>query len=325
MSHRHHRTSGSISHLPVTLVAAFAAAFIWVGGAVAASPSSNAQSTFSSADEAVKALVDAAKSGDVDAIVHIFGPGSQDWILSGDAVHDAQTRQRFVTAYEQKSALEMLGSDKAMLSVGDDGFPFPFPLVQKAGRWSFDAAAGKEELLNRWVGKDELNTIQALLAIVDAQHEYAAMVVGQGHVPEYAQKFRSSPGKKDGLYWSVAPGEKESPLGPLLAEAVKVGYRAPDANSGPVPYQGYYFRILTGQGEHAPGGAYDYVVKGKMIGGFATIAYPAKYGVSGVKTFMVNQNGAVYEADLGPQTAKAAEKIQKFDPGTGWSKEEQSK
>ena len=151
----------------------------------------------------------------------------------------------------------------------------------------------------------------------------AALVTGQGRVPEYAQKFRSSPGKKEGLYWSSAPGEKESPLGPLLAEAVKVGYRAPAADSGPVPYQGYYFRILTGQGDRVPDGAYDYVAKGKMIGGFAVIAYPARYGVSGVKTFMVNQNGIVYEADLGPQTAKVAEKMQKFDPGTGWSKEAQ--
>jgi len=325
MSHRPNRTPASISRLPVTLVAAFAAAFIWASGGLAASPSSNAQSTYSSPDEAVKALVDAAKSADVDAIVQIFGPGSRDWILSGDTVQDAQKRQRFVTAYEQKSTIEMQGSDKAVLSVGEDGFPFPFPLVQKAGRWSFDAAAGKEELLNRWVGKDELDTIETLLAIVDAQREYAAMVDDQGQVPEYAQKFRSSPGKKDGLYWPAAAGEKESPLGPLLAEAVKVGYRAPDPNSGPVPYQGYYFRILTGQGAHAPDGAYGYVVKGKMIGGFAVIAYPAKYGISGVKTFMVNQSGVVYEADLGPQTAKVAEKIQKFDPGAGWSKEEQSR
>jgi hypothetical protein len=321
MNHRLHRTPASIGHL----AAAFAAAFIWIGGALAASSSNNAPGTFGSPDEAVQALVDAAKTGDVDAIVRIFGPGSQDWILSGDAVQDAQARQRLVTAFEQKSAIEMQGSDKAVLSVGDDRFPFPFPLVNKAGRWSFDAAAGKEELLNRWVGKDELNTIEALRAIVDAQREYAALLIGQGRVPEYAQKFRSSPGKKDGLYWSSAPGEKESPLGPLLAEAAKVGYRAPAANSGPVPYQGYYFKILTGQGDHAPDGAYDYVVRGKMIGGFAALAYPAKYGVSGVKAFMVNQSGIVYEADLGPQTAKVAERIQKFDPGTGWSKEEQGK
>ena len=321
MSHRPHRTSGSIN-LPVALAAAFVAAFIWVGDAVAANPSSDATTAFSSPDDAVKALVEAAKTDNVDALVRIFGSASRDWLLSGDAVQDAQRRQSFVTAYEQKSALEMQGSDKVVLSVGDDGFPFPFPLVQKAGRWSFDAAAGKEELLNRWVGKDELATIETLRAIVDAQREYAMMVAGPGHVPEYAQKLRSTSGKKDGLYWPTAAGEKESPLGPLLADAVKAGYRAPDAESGPAPYQGYYFRILTGQGEHAPDGAYDYVVKGKMIGGFAVIAYPAKYGVSGVKTFMVNQNGVVYEADLGPQSAKVAERMQKFDPGGGWSKEE---
>jgi hypothetical protein len=315
--------SGSNNRLPVALAASFVAAFIWVGNAVAASPS--APTTFSSPDDAVKTLVEAAKIGNVDALVRIFGSDSRDWLLSGDDVQDAQARQRFVTAYEQKSALEMQGSDKVVLSVGDDGFPFPFPLVQKAGRWSFDAAAGREELLNRWVGRDELATIETLRAIVDAQREYATMVGTPGHVPEYAQKLRSSPGKKDGLYWPAAAGEKESPLGPLLADAVKAGYRAPDPDSGPVPYQGYYFRILTGQGEHAPDGAYDYVVKGKMIGGFAVIAYPAKYGVSGVKTFMVNQSGVVYEADLGPQTQKVAERMQKFDPGTGWSKDEESK
>jgi hypothetical protein len=318
MNHRVNRAPVSASHLAV----AFAAAFIWIGGALAASSSNNAPSTFSSPDEAVKALVDAATGGDVDAIVRIFGPGTQDWILSGDAVQDAQVRQRFVAAFAQRSAIEMQGSDKAVLSVGDDGFPFPFPLVHKAGRWSFDAAAGKEELLNRWIGKDELNTIETLRAIVDAQEEYVGLGIGQGRVPEYAQKFRSSPGKKDGLYWVSAPGEKESPLGPLLAEAVRIGHRLPSANSSPVPYQGYYFRILTGQGDHAPDGAYDYVVKGKMIGGFAVLAYPAKYGVSGVKTFMVNQNGIVYEADLGPQTAKIAETIRKFDPGTSWAKEQ---
>jgi hypothetical protein len=314
--------SGSINRLPAALAAAFVAAFILAGDAVAASLSSNASSTFSSPDDAVKALLEAAKSDNADALVRIFGSASRDWLLSGDAVQDAQRRQRFVTAYQQKSALEMQGSDKVVLSVGDDGFPFPFPLIRKAGRWSFDAAAGKEELLNRWVGKDELATIETLRAIVDAQREYAVMVAGPGHVPEYAQKLRSTSGKKDGLYWPAAAGEKESPLGPLLADAVKAGYRAPDPNSGPVPYQGYYFRILTGQGEHAPDGAYDYVVKGKMIGGFAVVAYPAKYGVSGVKTFMVNQSGVVYEADLGPQTAKVAERMQRFDPGTGWSKDE---
>jgi hypothetical protein len=313
-----HRESG---RLPTTLLAALAAASICLGSAAAAGAANNAPSTFGSPDEAVKALVAAAKSDDIDAIVRILGADTREWLLSGDPALDEQVRQRFVTAFEQKSALETQSSDKVALSVGNDGFPFPFPLVQKSGRWSFDAAAGKEELLNRWVGRDEINTIQTLLAIVDAQREYASMGAGPGRVPQYAQKFRSSPGKMDGLYWPAEPGQKESPLGPLLADAVKAGYRAPAADAGPVPYQGYYFRILTGQGEHAAGGAYDYVVKGKMIGGFAVVAYPAKYGVSGVKTFMVNQDGVVYEADLGPQTAKAAEKLQKFDPSSNWSKE----
>jgi hypothetical protein len=319
------QTDSSICRSTAAIVAAVAAAFLWVSSACAAAAVNSAPIAFASPEEAVKALVEAAKAENADAIVRIFGADSSDWILSGDPVQDAQTRQRFVTAYEQKSAIEMQGNDKAVLTVGDDGFPFPFPLVQQSGRWSFDAAAGKEELLNRWVGRDELNTIETLYAIVDAQHEYARTDRGPGHVPEYAQKFRSSPGKKDGLYWPASPGDRESPLGPLVAGAVKAGYRAPDANSGPAPYQGYYYRMLTGQGAHASGGAYDYVVKGKMIGGFAAIAYPARYGVSGVKSFMVNHDGVVYEADLGSQTASRAEKLRTFDPGPGWSKEAQAK
>jgi Protein of unknown function (DUF2950) len=319
MNRRSSRAFGSLSQLATAVATILAAAFLWAGGAGAAS---NARASFASPDEAVKVLVDAAKAENVEAIIRIFGSSSREWLLSGDDVQDAQTRQRFVGAYEQKSAIEMQGSDKAILSVGNDDFPFPFPLVQKDGRWSFDVEAGREELLNRWVGRDELNSIQALHAIVDAQRDYAAIDRGPGHVPEYAQKFRSSPGKKDGLYWSAAAGEKESPLGPLVADAVRAGYRVPSGNTGPVPYQGYYFRILTGQGEHAPGGAYDYVVKGKMIGGFAVIAYPAKYGVSGVKTFMINHDDVVYETDLGPRTQELADKIQKFDPGDRWTHEQ---
>jgi Protein of unknown function (DUF2950) len=317
MSHRFNRTFGSIRSLAAILLATFATV-IYIGSAAAAPK--DAQGTFGSPEEAVQALVGAAKTDNVDAIINLFGASSRDWIISGDDVQDAQTRQRFVTAYAQKSAIEMRGGDKAVLSVGDDGFPFPFPLVRKAGRWSFDAAAGKEELLNRQIGRDELNTIEAMRAIVDAQREYAAIDRGVGHVPEYAQKFRSSPGKKDGLYWPAGPGETESPLGPLFADAVKAGYRVPTENAGPIPYQGYYFRILTGQGDHAPGGAYDYVAKDKMIGGFAVLAYPAKYGISGVKSFMVSHDGDVYEGDLGRQTTQAAGKIRKFDPGNGWSK-----
>jgi Protein of unknown function (DUF2950) len=312
------RAFESLGRLAIAFVVILAAALLPIDDAGAAS---NAQTNFASADEAVKALVEAAKAEDIEAIVRMFGPASRGWLLSGDDVQDTQTRKRFVAAYAEKSAIEMQGNGTAILSVGNDDFPFPFPLVQKHGRWSFDVEAGREELLNRWVGRDELNTIQALHAIVDAQREYAAMDRGAGHVSEYAGKFRSSPGKKDGLYWSVAAGEKESPLGPLVADAVRAGYRVPSGNTGPVPYQGYYFRILTGQGEHAQGGAYDYVVKGKMIGGFAVIAYPAKYGVSGVKAFMVNHDDVVFETDLGPHTQQLAEKIQKFDPGDHWTPE----
>jgi hypothetical protein len=287
-----------------------------VGGAAAATRNPG-QASFSSPEEAAKALVDAAKADKIDAVIRILGPGNRDWILSGDEAQDAQARQRFVSAFEQKSTITKDGK-KASIIIGDDDFPFPFPLIKKGGRWLFDTEAGKEELLNRQIGRNELNTIEALRAIVEAQREYAAMPRDGSAVPEYARKFRSSEGNKDGLYWPTAEGEKESPLGPLVAEAVREGYRAPAAESGPAPYQGYYFRILSSQGRNAPGGAYDYVVKGKMIGGFAVIAYPAKYGISGVKTFMVNHEGVVYEADLGPKSIQMAEKIRQFDPGANW-------
>jgi len=320
MLYRQSRRFGSPTSLFAVLAPIVAAIAMGIAGALAA-PASKPPAAFNSPREAARALLLAAKTGNGESIVQILGADTRQWLSSGDPTQDAQERQRFVGAYEQKSAFEMQGPDKAVLTVGNDNFPFPFPLVRKGNRWSFDAAAGKEELLNRRVGRNELHTVEALRAIVAAQREYAGMERAHGQVPEYAQKFRSSPGKKDGLYWPAAAGEAQSPLGPLVANAVRDGYRPASENSGPIPFQGYHFRILTGQGEHAPGGTYDYVVKGKMIGGFAVIAYPATYGVSGVKTFMINHDGTLYEADLGPQTLQAAEKIQTFDPGNGWRKE----
>jgi len=316
---RQGRRAGSPTRLFALVGPIVAAIAIGIAGAVAAPASKPA--AFGSPQEAAKALLSAAKTGNVETIVQILGADTKQWLASGDPTQDARERQRFVGAYEQKSAFEMQGPDKAVLTVGNDNFPFPFPLVRKGGRWSFDAAAGKEELLNRRVGRNELHTVEALRAIVAAQREYARMERDHGQVPEYAQKFRSSPGRKDGLYWPAAAGEAQSPLGPLVANAVRDGYRPSSENSGPIPYQGYHFRILTGQGEHAPGGTYDYVVNGKMVGGFAVIAYPATYGVSGVKTFTINHAGIVYEADLGPQTLQAVEKIGTFDPGNGWRKQ----
>ncbi|KAB2874056.1 MAG: DUF2950 domain-containing protein [Pseudorhodoplanes sp.] len=273
---------------------------------------------FGSPSEAATALVEAAKAKDQKMILDILGPSYSEWILSGDPVLDAQAQARFVDAYAQKSSVTMQGTDKATLLIGNDDFPFPFPIVKRGDRWSFDSEAGKEELLNRRIGRNELNTIEVLRAIVDAQREYATRDRDDDGAPDYAQKFISSPGKKDGLYWPTAQGEAQSPLGPLVADAARRGYQKKSSDTEPVPYHGYYFRILRSQGAHASGGTYDYVVKGKMIGGFAVIAYPARYDVSGIKTFLINHDGQVYERDLGPSTSKAAAEIGTFDPDSRW-------
>ena len=303
------------------LVAAGAVVLLLAGmsGPVAAAAGAEPKS-FASPKEAAQALFDAAKAKNRAAIVDILGPSFRDWILSGDPVQDEQRLQRFVSAYQDKATVTGQGDDKAALAIGNDDYPFPFPIVKRDGKWSFDAEAGREELLNRAIGRNEIDTIQTLLAVVDAQREYARRNRDDDGVPEYARKFRSRPGKKDGLYWPAKPGEAESPLGPLVGGAVREGYRA--SRRGPVPYHGYYFRILTRQGADAAGGVARYVVRGRMVGGFAVIAWPARYGISGIKTFAVNHDGVVYETDLGLKTPAAARKVRSFNPDSRWKKVE---
>ena len=293
----------------ITLLAATSLA------ASAATPPAATQRTFSSPDEAVKALVEAVRAADEKKLLAVVGPKSKEWIWSGDKVADRADWKRFLDAYDKKNAVVAQGDGKAVLNVGNDDWPFPAPLVKRGAAWAFDAQAGREEVINRRVGRNELSTIQSLLAVVDAQREYAA-----GSDGAYAKVFRSSKGKKDGLYWPAAAGEKQSPLGPMAATAAREGYGGAAASGKPQPYHGYLFRMLTGQGKTAAGGAYDYVVKGRMIGGFAVVAYPASYGLSGVKTFLVNHDGVVYEKDLGPGGAELAVKMTRFDPDKGWEK-----
>ena len=271
------------------------------------------QKTFSSPEDAVAAMVGALRNGPLSVVTSIVGSGSGDWLLSGDEVADRAAAARFVAAYDAKHRIRREGSSRAVLTVGVDDWPMPVPLVMTGMRWSFDAAAGREEVLARRIGRNELNTIQVLKAMADAQIEYARTGIGTGQLA-YAQKFASSPGKKDGLYWPVKDGEPMSPLGPLVAQAATEGYTTANLT----PYHGYLFRILTGQGSSAPGGAFDYVAKGVMIGGFAMVAYPASYGVSGVMTFLISHDGVVYQKDLGPATAQLASKMTRFDPGLGW-------
>jgi hypothetical protein len=285
-----------------------------------AAPKATKQMTFATPEDAVKALVDAVRAKNVNGMLEVIGPKSKNWLFSGDRVADAADWKKFLAAYDQKNSISMQCDAKAILNAGDDDWPFPAPLVKKAGKWTFDAEAGHEEVINRRVGRNELDTIQTLLAIVDAQREFAASDANGDGLADYARRFLSSPGKKDGLYWPTKEGETPSPLGPLVAKAVNEGYGAKTRAGKPEAYHGYYYRMLTAQGKDAPGGAFDYLVKGKLFGGFAVVAYPASYGNSGVKTFIVNHNGIVYEKDLGPASATEAKKMKLFNPGKGWNK-----
>ena len=293
------------------MLTALTAAIVVVASASAAL----AQQDYKTPEDAVGALLDAAKSGDEKAALTVFGPDGIDIISSGDPVNDANQRQKFVAAYDAKHQIELKGTTHATLILGDKDWPFPVPLIKTKHGWEFDTDEGLQEILARRIGHNELATIQVCLAYVDAQDEYADKDRTGAGAGVYAQRFISETGKKDGLYWPAAQGEPESPLGDLFAKATSEGYKA---GEGRTPYRGYYYKILTKQGPHAPGGALDYVVNGKMIGGFALVAYPAEYRNSGVMTFIVSHSGKVFQKDLGPDTADTAEKITAYDPGPGW-------
>jgi hypothetical protein len=278
------------------------------------------QKTFNSPGDAVGAMIDALKKNDTRALLAIFGPESKGLLSSGDKVADKKAGEEFIAHYEEKNSLEQVSDDKVILHVGNDDWPFPIPIVKTGKYWRFDTKAGKHEILARRIGRNELDTIKTCLVYVDAQHEYALRDRDRNGLLEYAQKFMSSPGKKDGLYWEANEGEEQSPLGPAVAEAVREGYVQKQTSDQPTPYHGYYYRMLKAQGKNAPGGAYDYVVNGKMIGGFALVAYPAKYGNSGIMTFIVNQDGVVYQKNLGKDTAKLARGMQSFNPDKTWAK-----
>jgi hypothetical protein len=286
-----------------------------VGSAIAAPPR---QQSFPSPEAGVQALIDATKSNDTKTMLTILGPEAQSFINTGDPVSDRASRARFVQAYEEVHTLVPLGDTQVVLQVGKDAWPFPIPLVKGSTNWRFDSKAGKEEILNRRIGRNELDVIQVCLAYVDAQREYYMRNPQRVALLQYASKFMSTKGKRDGLYWETTAAEPPSPLGPLLVRARSEGYN-PKAGK-PTPYHGYYYKMLTGQGPKAPGGAYDYVVRGQMVGGFAMVAYPAKYGSSGIMTFIVNHDGVVYQKDLGPRTAALAKSMTKFNPDETWKK-----
>jgi hypothetical protein len=278
--------------------------------------------SFKSPEEAVKALAEAVKGNDTKELFAIFGPSGKELISSGDEVADKTGRDRFVKAYEEMNRLVNESDKKVILHVGNGDWPFPIPVVKKGGYWLFDTKAGKEEILNRRIGRNELNAIQVCLAYVDAQREYVLKDRDGDKLLEYAQRFISRKGEKNGLYWEAKEGEPQSPLGPLMAKATEEGYTGKKSGEKRSPYHGYYYRILKAQGKNAPGGEYDYVVKGKMIGGFALVAYPGEYGNSGIMTFIVNQDGVVYQKNLGKDTEKIGRNMKKFDPDKTWEKVE---
>jgi len=278
------------------------------------------QKSFHSPEEAVASLVTAVRAHDLSEMLAILGPGSKELISSGDEASDRTGREKFLKAYHEKNTLQRKSADTMILCVGTDNWPMPIPIVKKGSTWGFDTQKGRREILNRRIGRNELHVLEVLHAYVDAQHEYATKDCGGGGKVEFAQRLISTEGKHDGLYWEAKEGEEESPLGPLVALAAKEGYANPNLQ----PFHGYYFKILKGQGKHADGGAYNYVIKGKMILGFAIIAYPAEYGNSGVMTFMVNQQGIIYQKNLGKDTKRTAEATKIFNPDKTWIKVEKT-
>jgi hypothetical protein len=272
---------------------------------------------FDTPDAAAMALIEAAASDDRDALYGVLG-SDLDQLVSGDPVADAADRRQFAALSRESAHLENETDDSAILVIGPNDWPFPIPLAKDDRGWYFDTVAGREELLDRRVGLNELSTLATARAFVDAQMEYAAADPDGDGVRAYAARFWSSDGKRDGLYWPTEAGEPDSPMGPLVAEAVDEGYGIREEGEGPRPYHGYYFKILTAQGPDAPGGAESYLEDGRLTDGFGLLAWPASYGNSGVMSFQVNQRGMVYQADLGEETPAVAKAIAAYDPGAGW-------
>ena len=280
-----------------------------------------AQRSFKSAEEARQALIAAVQAKDHGELGAIFGPAQQD-LEPGDPVEQAAEFDHFSHEVAEGVELDMQGDARAILKIGDEKWPFPIPLVKTGESWLFDTVAGREEILTRRIGHNELLAINACKAYADAQREYYNLPEPDGdQIPKYAQHMISRPGKRDGLYWPTAAGEKQSPLGPLVAKAKEEGYMMPrkPGEHGRRPFHGYFFKILKKQGKSAPGGKFNYIINGNMVAGHALVAYPSRWGVSGVMTFIVNQQGKVYEKNLGHRTTKLAKAMTVYDPDDTWA------
>ena len=277
------------------------------------------QQQFDTDDHAAAALVAAAKARDHDALNHMFGPSVSEFI-SGDKVEDEKSFDQFVKSASDHLELEKKDANTSFIDIGKDNWPFPIPLTRlSSGKWFFDTEAGKQEILARRIGANELETIKVCRAYVEAQREYASVDREGDGVLKYAQHFMSKNGK-DGLYWEAGPGEEESPFGQWLAQATLEGYTPGQKDSsGPQPYQGYFYRTLTRQGPDAPGGRYDYIINGNMIAGFALVTCPSEYGISGVMTFIISHQGKLYQKDLGPKTTDIVRCMKEYNPDSSWT------
>ncbi len=271
---------------------------------------------FASPEEAVSAFVQAAQAKDNSKLLEILGPSAKDLLNGGDPVAAAAALEEFNSSFAQQHRLEQISPTTSVLLIGSNDWPFPIPLVNYQDKWFFDTEAGREEILNRRIGENELNTIDVCRAFVDAQTEYAVTDPNKDGAAEFAKQIVSTEGSKNGLYWPVKEGEPLSPLGPLFAQATAEGYKQKTSDKD--SFHGYHYAMLYSQGAYARGGKKSYLVNGKMTGGYALIAYPAQWGVSGIMTFMVNQDGQVYQKNLGPKTSEIAPTIKEFNPGPGW-------
>ncbi len=278
---------------------------------------------FDTPQMAVEALIDAARNEDRAGVLEVLGPETEEWLASGDDVQDENDRKRFIAAYDETNRLDMPDEETAILHVGEDDFPFPFPVVKLGNGWRFDAEEGREEMLDRRIGENELNAMEVIQAIADAQVEYSTVDWDEDGMLEYAALFASTEGNRDGLYWPEEGAEYESPLGPLVADAAAEGYTGEGSTEEATsPYHGYRYRLILSQGANAPGGAHDYIVDEDMIGGYAVLAFPATYNVSGIMTFMTSYSGKIYETDLGPDTESMALAIDTFNPDEKWKEVE---
>jgi hypothetical protein len=297
-----------------------AAAMTWSIPAASQGAKTIKPQKFPTPEAAVNAMIDAARRNSDQDLMKIFGSAGEDLIDSGDGVQNAQRRANFMREYDDAHAIVLKYPDEAELVMGKDNWPFPVPIVKVGNKWILDAEAGREEILTRRIGADELNAMRVLKTYVQAQREYYAADYDEDEVLEYAQRIMSTQDKKDGLYWEATEGEDPSPMGPLLASAAAQGYDVKGMKAA--PYHGYHFRVITAQGADAPGGGFSYDINGNMLAGYAMVAWPADYGNSGIMTFLVNSNGIIYQKDLGEKTAEIAPAIKEYNPDGTWSRAE---